>query len=420
MKFAEIPVGKVKVQARVREDLGDLDELTETVREKGVIQPITVDDRYNLLAGARRLAAAKAAELSTIPAVIRSSRTKLDAKEIELYENVYRKDFTWAERAKLEAEIHELRTKKDPNWTQRKTAKDLGQSAAVTNRHLQLAKALELVPALANCRTEDEAWQKLSRMRESAIMSELTKRKRTLKKVHKWADANYLLRDALEDMPTVADGIAAFAEVDPPYAIGLKEKRERTKDKHTLEGYNEISEKDYPSFLRKTAEQVHRILFDHAYCVWWFAPTHYELVKGVLRKVGFIVPEVPAIWYKGQRGQTNNPDSSLAHSYEAFFPCRKGRAVLAKRGRSNVFPFDPVPPGKKTHPTERPLDLILEIIDTFVFESGSVLVPFLGSGTTLIAAYKRELPAWGYDLVEDVKNRFLLRVEEEFSEEGGD
>ena len=121
---------------------------------------------------------------------------------------------------------------------------------------------------------------------------------------------------------------------------------------------------------------------------------------------------IPAIWNKGH-GQTQAPDVYLARSYEPFFIARKGSAVVQKKGRSNVFNYAPVSPAAKYHPTQRPLPLMEDVLSTWGLPGGSVLCPFLGSGTTLRASYRVDMSALGWDLSAEYKKRFLVELEED-------
>jgi site-specific DNA-methyltransferase (adenine-specific) len=87
-----------------------------------------------------------------------------------------------------------------------------------------------------------------------------------------------------------------------------------------------------------------------------------------------------------------------------------------KRGRPNVFAFDKVAPQKKIHPTEKPLELMRDIYSTFVLPGQIVFSPFIGSGNDLRAGYAHGCHAFGFDLNQDVKNRFLLRVEQDMQD----
>ncbi|GAB4371867.1 MAG: ParB N-terminal domain-containing protein [Spirochaetales bacterium] len=90
----QIRIEDVKVRKRVRKSLGDLNSLMESIRKYGLLQPIVVDSDYNLIAGYRRYMAAKQLGWQTIPVVVINRTEDVDHLEIELEENIQRKDFT--------------------------------------------------------------------------------------------------------------------------------------------------------------------------------------------------------------------------------------------------------------------------------------------------------------------------------------
>lgn len=111
------------------------------------------------------------------------------------------------------------------------------------------------------------------------------------------------------------------------------------------------------------------------------------------------------------------PNIYLANSYEMFFYGMKGNGEIVKKGRSNIFHFSPVTPTKKIHQTERPIEMMEEILMTFVEPGSKVCVPFLGSGNTILAADNVKMTAFGWELTKEYKDGFTLRVSEKtFSE----
>jgi ParB family chromosome partitioning protein len=95
--IVEVAVGRVApnpYQPRRRMDDGALEELASSIREHGVLQPILVMetiDGYQLVAGERRLRAARLAGLERVPALVRQLADR-DQLEIALVENVQRSD----------------------------------------------------------------------------------------------------------------------------------------------------------------------------------------------------------------------------------------------------------------------------------------------------------------------------------------
>ena len=104
-----ISVEPNKNQPRMNFDDEKIEDLAESIKEYGVIQPIIVtkkDDYYQIVAGERRWRAAKKAGLSEIPAIIRNY-TEQKNKEVALIENIQREDLNPIEKATALKEIIE-------------------------------------------------------------------------------------------------------------------------------------------------------------------------------------------------------------------------------------------------------------------------------------------------------------------------
>ena len=89
-----VPIANIKIKKRVRKDLGNLDDLKDSLRVYGLLNPITLNRRYELIAGERRLQAAKQLGWTNINANIIDNLTEVEQLEMELEENNQRKEFT--------------------------------------------------------------------------------------------------------------------------------------------------------------------------------------------------------------------------------------------------------------------------------------------------------------------------------------
>lgn len=89
-----VNIKDIKIKKRVRHDLGDLEALKNSLRTYGLLNPITLNNKYELIAGERRLQAAKQLGWTNINAVIQSNLSDLEELEMELEENNQRKEFT--------------------------------------------------------------------------------------------------------------------------------------------------------------------------------------------------------------------------------------------------------------------------------------------------------------------------------------
>lgn len=418
MKIIEVPIKDIKIGKLYREELGDINALAETIKDKGVLQPITLDSRYKLLFGKRRYEACKLLGLKTIPAIIRKTLTEIDARECELIENTARKNMEWQEQIDLQKRIFELKKAQDPTWSVRKQGALLDTSKSQVHMQMELAEAVDLIPELRDYKTQDQAWKALKKFEESVAVHALTKVARKQQKDKTgWAEHHYIIKDVFEGLQQCQPGAADFAEVDPPYAIDLNSRKER-QGKQQLGTYTEVDVEKYPSFCRRLAKGVHRVLRNDSFLIWWYSPEWYQTLVEILQEQGFGVSVVPAIWTKGIAGQTASPDTQLGSSYENFLLARKGKPHMRKPGRSNEFPFKPNIGPNKIHSTEKPVELYVEILSTFCYPNHSILVPFLGSGNTLRAAYSIDMLGWGYDLDPMIKNQFIMRVNEDFIKRG--
>jgi len=90
----QVLITNIKIPDRVRMDVGDLDPLMESLKRCGQLNPITLSREMELIAGFRRLSAAQRLGWKMIDATVVDGLTALRRLEMELEENVYRKDFT--------------------------------------------------------------------------------------------------------------------------------------------------------------------------------------------------------------------------------------------------------------------------------------------------------------------------------------
>ena len=130
----QLKLGQIRpnpFQPREEFDAQGLEELTQSIREKGIIQPILVrrrGDYYELIAGERRFRAAQMLKLEEIPAIIKDVEDE-DSLEISLIENIQRQDLNPIE----EARAYKYLIDKF-NLTQERVSEVLGKArVSVTN-----------------------------------------------------------------------------------------------------------------------------------------------------------------------------------------------------------------------------------------------------------------------------------------------
>jgi ParB family chromosome partitioning protein len=179
MNRHSIPITDIQVLDRQRIDLGDIPALAESIARYGLIQPIVINQENRLIAGGRRLAALKSLNATHADVVFRETLTADELHELELEENVQRKDMTWQERCLNIARIHRLKQKRGALegslWGQRETGAMLGLSGAHVNYNLTIAAELQRDPAspLWKCESLSDAWRVVLRQREEAALAAL-------------------------------------------------------------------------------------------------------------------------------------------------------------------------------------------------------------------------------------------------------
>jgi len=104
----QVPVKDIIVRKRIRKNLGDISILAESLKRHGQISPIVISKKNVLIAGGRRLEAAKSLGWRTINAVILENSTELSRLELEIEENTQRRDFTMDELADATKKLYRL------------------------------------------------------------------------------------------------------------------------------------------------------------------------------------------------------------------------------------------------------------------------------------------------------------------------
>ena len=147
-KAHKIAISMIKpnrYQPRTEFDESSLDELKDSVREFGVLQPLLVrkvaDNSYELIAGERRLRAAKLAGLTEVPVDIREFNNE-EIAQIALIENIQRENLNAME----EARAYD-RLMKEFSLTQETVAKKVGRSRSHIANFLRLLNLAEQVQA---------------------------------------------------------------------------------------------------------------------------------------------------------------------------------------------------------------------------------------------------------------------------------
>jgi ParB family chromosome partitioning protein len=172
-----IPIELIEVNPeQPRSNLGNIEELTASISEKGVLEPILVralsENRYQIIAGERRFRAASAAGLDEIPA-IELDADERETLEIALIENIQRKDLTAFEESEGLAVLQEKF-----GYTHEKISQVIGKSRTTVTETLLLNDIPDRVRAM--CREAGIANKsilvQIARLGDAQAMEELVRR----------------------------------------------------------------------------------------------------------------------------------------------------------------------------------------------------------------------------------------------------
>ena len=146
--IAQIPVDKIlpnPFQPRKNFDGPALEEMSQSIRQYGILQPITVrkvsPTLYELVAGERRLRAAKHAGLEKIPAIV-VEMSDSDSAAVALVENLQRQDLSFMEEAEAYSALIAIH-----GFTQEQIAAKLGKNQSTIANKLRLLRLPESVKA---------------------------------------------------------------------------------------------------------------------------------------------------------------------------------------------------------------------------------------------------------------------------------
>lgn len=184
--------------------------------------------------------------------------------------------------------------------------------------------------------------------------------------------------DCLPVLKSLPDASIDAIITDPPYGINF-----------------------HSAFRKDRARWFPKIANDTAPFIWWLGEaarvlkpnsamlcfTRYdteEAFRFAVRLAG-LEPKTQVIWDKRRYGVGDClGDFSLSHENIIF--AVKGRFLFPNRRPVSVIPIPRLSSPKLTHPNEKPVDLLKHLVEAVTKPGDLVLDPFLGSGTTAVAA----------------------------------
>lgn len=191
---------------------------------------------------------------------------------------------------------------------------------------------------------------------------------------------------------------------DPPYESGYDrkiqmmdayDKKQGKTSNRTKEGYTEFqADVDYDAF----AKLLYKVLKDKTWCVIFSADHQTYEWRQAMEKAGFKFRQF-RIWKKRNVTLSLSPyRTALQHEIINVYSKGAPPGLPAKR-RAKGSIIEMATPNKRYHPTQKPVNLLIRLVEDYTKEGDLVFEPFSGSGSTLKACILKGRNAIGCELI---------------------
>ena len=236
------------------------------------------------------------------------------------------------------------------------------------------------------------------------IKKEEKKEERIQKIIESRIDANISENikngNCLEILETLQNGCIDIVLTDPPYGINYVSNRSIYEDTITKRGLLndgkeeafELLDKACEILQRKTAENAHLYFF----CSW----SVFSKFESIVAK--YFTIKTPIVWDKGNKG-SGDLENDWGNQTEIIIYCVKGKKLVNNR-RGNIINVSRLHTSRMVHPTQKPDELIRQILEVSATAGDFVVDPFMGSGSTIKVCNDMKLKSLGIELDQDMFN----------------
>lgn len=413
----KIPIDKINIGKRFREDLGDIKALAESISEFGLFHPIVVDINNQLIAGRRRLAAFEHLGRKEIPAIVIDLE---DIRKGEIEENVKRLDFTPSEQVAIE---RYLSPKIEADAKKRQgTRTDLGKELPgnfpesqefrvrdiVANYVGVSGRTLEKTKKVVETAEEDpEKWGELMERvdsRETSVdaalkqikAQERAEEKSALARTRK-TKAHIKKQDCKEFLSELDDKSVDLLLTDPPYYTDVDD------IKLFVDSWLDLA-------LSKIKDTGQAYIFIGAYAK-ELKTYLIALENGEGKRFGD--PQILVWTYKNTIGP--KPKTQYKRNWHAILYLRGPEAPdlncieLVEQYSVQEFSAPDARHEIKYHKWQKPIELAKGLLTQGSDEDSFIIDPFAGSGTFLLAAAELGRKNLGVDVDDEVIKKAVER-----------
>ncbi len=174
--------------------------------------------------------------------------------------------------------------------------------------------------------------------------------------------------DCLTVLPTLPAGSAGLILTDPPYLVNFTARDGRT-----------VPNDDNDAWLNPAFAEMYRVLSDGAFCISFYGWTSADKFLTAYRAAGF-----RAVGHFVFPKRYTSRTRFVRYQHECAHLLVKGTPWMRDDTIGDVI--DWTYSGNKLHPTQKPISVLMQLIEAFSVPGDMVLDPFAGSASTLYAA----------------------------------
>lgn len=282
------------------------------------------------------------------------------------------------------------------------TRKELSKIAGVGEQTISRVKVIEqkAAPEIKEKLSTGEisinqAYQDIKKEEKKVELKEKIQSQRVETKISE----NIKNGNCLEILKTLEDGCIDIVLTDPPYGINYISNRSIYDDSITkrglmndgIEAFEQL-EKLCEILSRKVAENAHLYFF----CSW----SVFSKFENIIGK--YFTIKTPLIWDKGNKG-SGDLENDWGNQTEIIIFCVNGKKLVNNR-RGNILSVPRLHSSKMIHPTQKPVELLNQILEVSYNTGDFVVDPFMGSGSTIKACNNINAKSLGIELDNEMFN----------------
>jgi DNA modification methylase len=212
--------------------------------------------------------------------------------------------------------------------------------------------------------------------------------------------------DSLEILKSLKDGCIDVVLTDPPYGINYVSNRSMYDNAITKRGLLNDGKDEAFDLLDKTCNILQSKTADNAHLYFFCSWNVFSDFEKIISK--YFTIKTPIVWDKGNKG-SGDLDNDWGNQTEIIIYCVKGKKLVNTR-RGNVLNVSRLHTSKMVHPTQKPTELLKEILKVSVSDGDFIVDPFMGSGSTIKAANELNYKSLGIELDDEmfyIANNFI-------------